>query len=188
MKENQKKIVILLSVIGAVLLLLLVLYYFADHHVSTDEMYDDIRVVRRNGKNAFVYSLTDEGTIGISDEISMPVLYDYENGIKYSYYFLIVTAQRFHISMNRAPLEHEFFFIDDTGKESGRGNWRFDPAVDYAEHPDRMDSRYLRVYYANPDGSMVLVWEHPQAPEIEGRVGTPIRAPQDYRIGAGDAS
>lgn len=186
MKENQKKLAILLSIVGVVLVLVMLLCFFADYHVSTDDMYEDIRVVGRDGKIGFVYSLTDQGTIGINDEISKPVLYDYENGITYHYFFLSVTAQRFHVIMNPAPVEHEFFFIDETGREAGKRSWRFDPALDYSEHPERMDTRYLRVYYANPDGSMVLVWEHPQAREIEGRVGTPIKPPEDYRIGAVD--
>ena len=42
--------------------------------------------------------------------------------------------------------------------------------------------RYLAIYYLNPDGTAVLLWEHPDAEEIIERTGTELLPPVEYRV------
>ena len=181
---KKKKIrVVLLLIVASLLGILACLYFFGDHHVSTDEMHGEVKAIEKDGRIYFEYEMTDSGIIGVQDEVSQTVLYDYENGIQYRYYYMCVTAQRFHLLLNKGTIVHESFVLDETGREIHRGKWQFDPTVDYTENPTLMGTRYLRVYYENPDGSMILVWEHPQAKEIEERIGTPVKDPEEYKIG-----
>ena len=45
-----------------------------------------------------------------------------------------------------------------------------------------MKDRYLAVYYLNPDGTAVLVWEHPDAQNIIERTQAELEPPESYVI------
>ena len=182
--ENSSKniYIIVISFLAAVILVCV--YLFAGHQVHIDNMSDSINVVHKDGKIYFEFKATDSGSIEFLGEISKTVLSDYENGIQYHYYFMSVKSQRFHLMFNEGMLSDPYFVLDETGREiHAGGNWEFDPDVDYEKYPSKMSTRYLRVFYENKDGSIIMIWEHPQAKEIERRVGTHVKEPKDYKIG-----
>lgn len=181
---KRKNVVIIAIVVAAVLTIIAGGFYlFGGHYVGTDEMYDEIQVINQDDRILFSYPMTRGGAISHRSETSKPVLYDYENGVQYKYQYLRITAQRFHLYFNKGTLINNDFILDQTGHEVHTGISKFDPTIDYYENPQLMATRYLRVYYENPDGSLVLVWEHPQAKEIEERIGTPIKEPEEYKLG-----
>ena len=67
----------------------------------------------------------------------------------------------------------------------GNGRWwqMIDKVSDDGWDPTRDKAttiRYLGVYYLNPDGTFVLVWEHPDAEEIIERTGTELLPLNEY--------
>ncbi len=172
---------------GGIALLIIagVLFYlFGDYHVSVSDMYDNIRAVEENGRISFEFSMTDAGTTGVNGEISKPVIRDYASGICYHYYFMNITAQRFHMSAHPGVMLDPYFILDETGREVHSGKWTYDPSVDYEKNPQKMGTHYLRVYYVNADGSMYQIWEHPDARTIIERSGVQLREPTYYRLGS----
>ncbi len=182
--DSSRKIALAVVVMSAVLVLGAVLYLFGGYHVPVEDMYDDVRVVEEDGRISFEFSMTDSGTTGIEDEISRPVVYDYENGIKYHYHFMKITAQRFHVFVNPGVTPNPYFVLDENYREVHSGDdWRFDERIDYEAHPEKMATRYLRVYYVDPNGAVTLLWEHPEAAEILQRTDTKLREPEYYMLG-----
>ena len=45
-----------------------------------------------------------------------------------------------------------------------------------------MQIKYIGVYYLNPDGTLVSIWEHPDAQLIIERTQTDVKSPDSYFI------
>ena len=139
------------------------LWLFIPKDVYYSDMFDDAVVTERDGITEFAFCLTSGGKIGFTGGISREVLTDPENNVEYRYYDISVTASRFYIYFDKSLLYDEYFKLDGDfreyrGKSSAAGGG--------SELP-----RILRVFYRDPDGNRVLIWEHPDADAITERIG-----------------
>lgn len=181
-RTKRKKAIIISAILGVLVLILFFAFFFISYKVPYDHMYGGIQAVERDGIIEFDFYLTNSGDINFTGGISSTVIYDYDYGIKYVYQFMQIKTQRWHVWFKKDVLTSPGFSLTKDGIETHSGADReFDPNIDYRENPLLMRTRRLRVYYSNPDGSVVLIWEHPDAKEIEERCGAALQEPQYYR-------
>lgn len=178
--SKQKKRVVIVSIILAVLLFLFIYNYLFG---MTSMYYDDIEITytEKDGNIYFEYMLTDKGGFSSGGLSLIPVVYDYDYGIRYHYYCFDVAASRWNIWFYPAKTSIQDFILDEDGNEihSGKETDHY-TKEELLEHPGLMDIRYIRVYYLNPDGTLVLLWEHPDAELIIERTQAEIESPEYY--------
>jgi len=182
-----KRIVWISAVVLAILLIVLYTYYFGEYTLFYEDMYDGIKPVMRDGFITFDMYMTDSGLIGYrGGGASKTVLNDYEKGSSYRYYAISVYAQRWHLEHNKGVLHNLYLKLFPDGRDYANGDltryWFFDKDIDYEKSPEEMVSKYLRVYYMDPDGTLHLVWQHPDFYEIMARTGAELEAPLNYFI------
>lgn len=178
--SKPKKSVVVISIILAVLLFLLIYSYLFG---MTAMYYDDIEITytEENGNTCFEYMLTDKGGFTSGGLSLIPVVYDYDYGVRYHYYCFNVAASRWDSWFHPAKTSIYDFILDEDGNEihSGKETDHY-TKEELRENPGLMAIRYIRVYYLNPDGTLVLLWEHPDAELIIERTQTEIESPEYY--------
>ena len=177
----MKRILKIISiVILAFVILFALIFVFGTAPIHYDQMKMGYTYTENNGNIEFEYYLTDK--VGYTGGVSWPVVYDYDNGVKYSYWYITIHAKRWDIWFNSCKHTNPYFILDKSGREIGDEI----PAIsytreEYMENPGLLNTKYLAVYYLNPDGTLVLVWEHPDAEEIIERTGTELLPPTEYK-------
>ena len=161
-----KKVLKILSIVILVFLFLLVcVFLFGKIQIPYDMIEGGITCVKdEKGYNAFEWSMPKR--MKFTGRISKPVVDDSDNSLKYHYWFIEAHASRWDIWFNSVYERDMYHKVSDDG---------WDPARDKAT-----TIRYLAVYYLNPDGTAVLLWEHPDAEEIIERTGTELLPPTEY--------
>jgi len=100
--------------------------------------------------------------------VSKVVVNDTENSLEYRYYFIAGTSNRWNLWFNQVYKRDQYVKVNDDGC--------------MGESDYKKSWRYLAIYYLNPDGTAVLLWEHPDAEEIIERTGTELLPPGEYRV------
>ncbi len=183
---------VLLCTVACITLLVLVsallLYPTPVHY---DDMDVGIRTVAgEDGLIRFEYGISFEPIGGISHNgsTSKTVLIDYNSGIRYYYKYTYLVAPRWNLWFENGAILGEDPVLTPDGGDRRRPGWFGETdrpqhtKDDYLDNPDLLVSRYLRIYYENPDYTYVLLWEHPEAEEIIARAGIELGEPADYRI------
>jgi len=183
-----KRIVWISAAVLAILLIVLYTYYFGEYTLFYEDMYDGIKPVMRDGFITFDMYMTDSGSINYRNiAVSNPVINDYEKGSVYMYYAIRVQAQRWYLIHSKGVHTHDYLEVFPDGRNRFVGGylnkyWTFDKNIDYEKEPDKMAPKYLRVYFMDPDGTLHLVWQHPDFDEIIERTGAELEAPLNYFI------
>lgn len=166
-----KRAVIAAAVIAAIALLMC--FLLIPRVIDYEDLNVDIRTVKLGGNNggsdsySFFYGAAGE-RVG---EDSKDVVVDYENGVRYYYKYEQVKGSRFE-GLFAGENRNADLRLSADGKELGfnqSDRTETYTREEYIENPALMDSKCLRVYYVNGDNECVVMWEHPQAAEIEAR-------------------
>ncbi len=185
MTEKAKKRITVLSItFGAVLLIAIYLFPFVPYHVHYDDMHGAPTVtVDEEGNFHFTYALTDKQSELFSGKIVgatlfSPVIYDYENGIKYRYDAVYYKCSRIYVWLDKDGVSNDWVNVYTKYGDDANLDFPYDPeearakgAEYYKANPNLMRSAYIRLYWENPDGTFTLVWEHPEAEAIAERCG-----------------
>jgi len=180
---RKTKTAIIVSVILVILFIIsAITFLFGLTPIHYDNIESGITYTENSGNIEFEYFLTSKGG-SLSGSISTPVIYDYDDGVRYHYYYFTIYAQRWNIWLHPGKDSHPYFILDKTGKEIHSGeNTSHYTKDELIENPGLLSIKYIRVYYLNPDGSLVLVWEHPDAQLIIERTQTDVKSPDSYFI------
>ncbi|MBQ6905774.1 MAG: hypothetical protein IJN75_02025 [Clostridia bacterium] len=175
----MKRILKIISiVILAFVILFALIFVFGTAPIHYDQMKMGYTYIENNGVIEFEYYLTDK--VAYKGGRSRPIVYDYDNDVKYYYRYITISAKRWDVWFNSCKHTDPYFRLDKSGREIGRGIDESYTKEEYLENPNLLPSRCLGVYYLNPDGTFVLVWEHPDAEEIIERTGTELLPLNEY--------
>jgi len=163
-----KKVLKIISIVILVFLFLFVcVFLFGKIHFPYDMIEGGITCVKdENGYNTFEWAKPKR--MKFTGGVSRVVVNDTENSLQYRYYFIVGNASRWDIWFNSVYKRDMYHKVSDDG-------WI---PFEHRETP----TRYLAFYYLNPDGTVVLLWEHPDAEEIIERTGTELLPPGEYRV------
>ncbi len=161
-----KKVLKILSIVILVFLFLLVCgFLFGKIQIPYDMIEGGITCVKdEKGYNTFEWSIP-KNTL-YTGRLSKVVVNDTENSLEYIYDFMECNASRWDIWFNSTYRRDMYHKVSDDG-------WM-------PFEPKETTRRYLAFYYLNPDGTVVLLWEHPDAEEIIERTGTELLPPTEY--------
>lgn len=152
--RKHKKIILLALSLMLALCLILYLVFLAKYPLPYDDL--QLNVQEENGI-IYIYATwtSDEGFIKGSIS-STPIYLDYENDIDYREYHFQLSASNWKLlrypGTTRLP---DKFYPNGVVVDS----------ESYVRHIDEdgiahdMNQRYGRVYYDNPDGTSILLWE-----------------------------
>ena len=159
----------ILKIISIVILVFLFLFVcgflFGQFHFPYDMIEGGITCVKdEKGYNTFEWSIPKDTLY--TGRLSKVVVNDTDNSLQYIYRFIEGNASRWDIWFNSVYERDMYHKVSDDG---------WDPGYDRAT-----PTRYLAIYYLNPDGTAVLLWEHPDAEEIIERTGTELLPPTEY--------
>ncbi len=152
------------------------------HYVHTDEMFSPPISVERNGIYYLQYPTSDAPGGVFTGDISSSVLFDYEKGIRYVYAFQGVKDSYLHLWFNKG-IREDYFCVNAKGEDADQGRYYKDyekdeyTVEDYKRNPGLMFMCFIRIYYENPDGTYVLMWEHPEAEAIADALGGKLPEP-----------
>lgn len=180
---QKTKTAIIVSVILVIIFIIsAITFLFGLTPIHYDNIESGITYTENSGNIEFEYFLTSKG-VSHSGSISTPVIYDYDDSVRYHYYYFTIYAQRLNIWLHPGKNSHPYFILDTTGKETHSGeNTSHYTKDELIENPGLLSQKYIGVYYLNPDGSLVLVWEHPDAQLIIERTQTDVKSPDSYFI------
>ncbi len=164
-----KKVLKIISIVILVFLFLFVCgFLFGQFHFPYDMIKSGINCVEgEDGYYAFEWSIPKK-MLYTGGGVSKVVVNDIENSLEYRYYFIAGTSNRWSLWFNQVYKRDQYVKVNDDGCM-----WESDYKKSW---------RYLAIYYLNPDGTAVLLWEHPDAEEIIERTGTELLPPGEYRV------
>ena len=165
--STKKKLIILITVLSF-LLVCIILFLFTPRPIDYDDMYVPPEIIDNNGIISFYFSLTT-ATKRYNEKI-IYMFDDYETGIRYYSYYISIEVSRWNLWFNKGKTINPYFKIYSDGRETRLG--QLDPARkilprnQYEQEPYLLEPCYLCVYYIDSDGSLTLLWEHPDIYEI----------------------
>ena len=121
-----KRVVLILS---AVFLVLAALYVSSPRRINYDDMYAPPEVIEEDGVLRFYFPLTD-GAGTWYGGFFQPMIYDYENGIRYSCKYISIAVSRFDQWFHKAMTVDPYFEIYPDGREPRLGPLDRDLAAD----------------------------------------------------------
>ena len=159
---KKKAIKIICIILFVTALILLLLYVFNEIPVSYDEIESGIEAVEEDGIIHFEFYLTDAPGGMFMGDVSPPILTDPETGIEYIYHGFQFRCSRWNRWVHPGKMDNPYLTFTKEGESQ------------------QNSVRYLRIYYINPDGSLVLIWEHPDAEAIIERALDAVPPPEKY--------
>lgn len=180
--KSKKITIIVLAILAIIFLIFVINYLFGMTPINYDDIESGITYTEDSANIQFEYWLTSKG-VSYKGSLSTPVVYDFDNGVRYHYYYFTISAKKWDIWFNNGRNSNPYFVLDKTGKEVHSGEDTSHYTEDeLRENPGLLPIKYIGVYYLNPDGTLVLLWEHPDAQLIIERTQTDVKSPGSYFI------
>ena len=180
--KSKKITIIVLAILAIIFLIFVINYLFGMTPIHYDDIESGITYTEDSANIQFEYWLTSKG-VSYKGSLSTTVVYDFDNGVRYHYYYFTISAKKWDIWFNHGRNSNPYFVLDKTGKEVHSGEDTSHYTEDeLQENPGLLPIKYIGVYYLNPDGTLVLLWEHPDAQLIIERTQTYVKSPDSYFI------